>query len=227
MTEERERRRMASYLHDVIGQTLAMCKLKIRSLQRSAVPDASEKALQELRELIEQSIHNTQSLTFELCPPILYELNLEAAIEWLAERFQQQHSITFHVENDRIPKPMSDEARVILFQAVREIFVNIVKHAEARTVNVQMKRDDSSIQIIICDDGVGFDPKTVSAVTMSAAKGGFGLFNVRERLMSIGGNLEIQSSSQMGTKVSIRCPLLENVKTDSGEKISENEKGAR
>jgi PAS domain S-box-containing protein len=208
ITEERERRRMASYLHDVIGQTLTLCKLKIRSIQRSTSSDSSERTLQELRELIEQSITNTQSLTFELCPPILYELNLESAIEWLAEQFQMQHSMIFEVEDDGRPKPVRIEDRVILFQAVREVFMNVVKHSGAKKVRIRVGREDSTIRIVIHDDGVGFDVDA-KAIPDKAAGGGFGLFNIRERLGSLGGLLSIDSSPEKGTTVSISSPLTD------------------
>ncbi len=208
MTEERERRRMASYLHDVIGQTLTLCKLKIRSIQLSSSNDMSGNTLQELRELIEQSITNTQSLTFELCPPILYELNLEAAIEWLAEQFHMQHSMSFEVEDDGRHKPVRIEDRVILFQAVREVFMNVVKHSEAKKVTVKVGREDSAIRIVIHDDGVGFDVDA-KAIPDKAAGGGFGLFNIRERLGSLGGLLSIESSPGNGTTVSITSPLTD------------------
>jgi PAS domain S-box-containing protein len=206
MTEERERRRMASYLHDVIGQALTLCKLKIRSLQRSTSAETTVKTLQELRELVEQSIANTQSLTFELCPPILYELNLEAAIEWLAEQFSAQHAIEFEVVDDRQQKPVGIESRVILFQAAREVFMNVVKHADAKKVCVSMHRTGSNIRLVVQDDGVGFDVEK-KMVTEKPSGGGFGLFNIRERLRSLGGAVNIESSPEHGTTVTISAPL--------------------
>jgi signal transduction histidine kinase len=211
LTEERERRRMAVYLHDVIGQSLAMCKIKIRTLQRSfSVPDA-EMALKEARELVEQSIRDTQSLTFELCPPILYELRFEAAVEWLADRMQQQHGIAFRCEDDRQPKPLGDDIRVILFQAIREIFVNVVKHARAKNVQVAFAKCHGTIRIDITDDGVGIE--TSRHGDRAAGGGGFGLFNIRERLTYLGGKLEIESHLSRGTHVTITAPLRE----DSGD----------
>lgn len=201
LTEERERRRMASYLHDVIGQTLALCKLKIRGLQRSGASPGS--ALQELRDLIDQSIHNTQSLTFELCPPILYELSFEAAVEWLTERMKQQSGVEFRCLDDRQPKPLSEEVRVILFQAVREILVNVVKHAQARCVEVQLGRRGPEYVIVIRDDGVGFD----LAQKNPQSGGGFGLFNIRQRLTYLHGRLEVESKPGSGTRVTIAAPL--------------------
>lgn len=207
LTEERERRRMAVYLHDVIGQTLAMCKIKIRSLQRSPSVADAEKSLNEARELVEQSIRDTQSLTFELCPPILYELRFEAAVEWLAEQMQLQHSISFRVEDDKERKPLANDFRVILFQAVREIFINVVKHAEAKNVNVVITKFQQNIRIEITDDGIGID---TSKQTHREKSGGFGLFNIRERLMYLGGKLEITSLPARGTHVTITAPLHED-----------------
>jgi PAS domain S-box-containing protein len=204
LTEERERRRMASYLHDVIGQTLALCKIKVRALQKAPTAEGLEAPLVDLRGLIEQSIHNTQSLTFELCPPILYELSLEAAVEWLGERMHEQSGLAIVIEDDKQPKPLSSDMRAVLFQAVREILVNIIKHAQATLVNVRLSRSDGTFHIAIRDDGVGFD---VSRKGETKSGGGFGLFNIRERLSYLGGQLEIESRPGAGTNVSIIAPL--------------------
>ncbi|MBI1805668.1 MAG: PAS domain S-box protein [Ignavibacteria bacterium] len=213
LTEERERRQMASYLHDVIGQTLALCKIKIRSLQRSVSLGNGTTLLQELRELVEQSIYDTQSLTFELCPPILYELSLEAAIEWLSEQMQQQHKIEFRFIDDKQAKPVVDELRIVLFQAVREVFMNVIKHANAQRVTVGVLKENTNIRIDIQDNGIGFDS---SAQTNSTdAGGGFGLFNIRERLAYLGGKVEISSWPHAGTTVTIKAPLnVDGVSTD-------------
>lgn len=211
LTEERERRRMASYLHDVIGQTLALCKIKVRGLQKSSAVGDNESSLRDLRDLIEQSIHNTQSLTFELCPPILYELSFEAAIEWLAERTQGQSTLTIRVEHDKEKKPISDDMRIILFQAVREMLMNIIKHAQATKVAISLARLRETYVITIQDDGIGFDTSNRdSGVTTG---GGFGLFNVRERLRHLGGHLEISTPESGGTCVTLVAPLALEVTT--------------
>jgi len=205
LTEERERRRMATYLHDVIGQTLALSKMKIRGLERTGLPPVHQQSLEAIRVLIDQSITDTQTLTFELCPPILYELSFEAAIEWLTERMESQHGIAIEFHNDRHPKKLSEEVKVLLFHAVREVLVNIIKHAEARRAVVLLSHLDGSMQIEITDDGKGFDMARKSG--SSAGGGGFGLFNIRERLAYLGGNLEIKSQAGEGTRVTITSPL--------------------
>jgi PAS domain S-box-containing protein len=203
LTEERERHRMATYLHDVIGQTLALCRIKIRGLERSAPPEELTAPLNEVRELVDLSIRNTRSLTFELCPPILYELSFEAAVGWLAEEFHQQHGILFEVTDDGQPKPLNEEMRTILFQALREIFVNVIKHAGARRADVSIARDADHIRVVVHDDGAGFEMEKLAR----PGTGGFGLFNIRERLKYLGGVMEITSSPGAGTRVAVSAPL--------------------
>jgi signal transduction histidine kinase len=161
--------------------------------------------LQDIRDFIDQSITNTQTLTFELCPPILYELSFEAAIEWLTEKIQTQHNITIEFHDDRQPKHLAEDVRVLLFQAIREVLVNIVKHAEAGHACVSLSCVDNTIHIDISDDGIGFD--AARKTEPSFAGGGYGLFNIRERLTYLGGHLEISSAGGAGTRVIITAPL--------------------
>ena len=205
LTEERERHRMATFLHDVIGQTLALCKIKIRGIQKSAIPDPWSGSLSEVRDLVDLSIRNTQSLTFDLCPPILYELSFEAAAGWLADQFHQQHGIEFIVHDDGAAKPLTEEMRAILFQALREIYVNVVKHAAATKVDVALSRCGQNIRIVVRDNGGGFDVETLRHPEPD--RGGFGLFNIRERLKYLGGSMDVSSAKGAGTCVTIDAPL--------------------
>ncbi len=203
-TEERERRRMANFLHDIIGQALILCKLKTRSLHHNAKTDTLRDELNGITSILDQTINHTQTLTFDLYPTVLYQQNLEVAISWLAERMQQQHGIRFSIDDDRREKPIADEMRHILFLAVREIFVNIIKHAEAKNVTIKLFSDGTFFYIGIIDDGVGFETEEI---TSSHNGGGFGLFNIRQRLMNIGGSLDITSAPAKGTRVTIVAPL--------------------
>jgi PAS domain S-box-containing protein len=202
LTEERERRRIATELHDHIGQTLALCKIKLGTLRGSAISPLAE-SLDEIRNLIEQTIQYTRSLTFELSPPILYELGFEAAVEWLGEQILKKHGINFCFENDG-HKPLNDESRVLLFQTVRELLVNVAKHAQARNTEVSIQRDGDNIRIDVEDDGVGFD---TSKFDYYLRRGGFGLFSIRERLRHLGGHIEMKSEPGHGTQVTVVTPL--------------------
>jgi signal transduction histidine kinase len=143
-------------------------------------------------------------LTFELSPPILYELGLEVALEWLAEQIQEKHGILANFEDDKEPKPLVNDVRVLLFQAVRELLINIVKHAQAHKVKISVRRENNNIKIIIEDDGVGFSTSEGRELGKTT---GFGLFSIRERLKIYGGHLEVHSEPGKGTRVTLVAPL--------------------
>jgi signal transduction histidine kinase len=205
LAEERERRRIATELHDHIGQNLAISKIKLGLIRESAATTKFAGPLEEIHKLIDQTIRFTRSLTFELSPPVLYEFGLEAAIEWLAERIQDQYDIQVHIENDQQDKPLSDDVRVLLFQAVRELLINVVKHAQSKRVSVQIAKQGQNIRLQVEDFGKGFDVATMESNT--AKPSGFGIFNIRERLKHFGGSVEIKSAPSQGTRVTLMVPL--------------------
>jgi PAS domain S-box-containing protein len=204
LSEERERRRIATELHDRIGQSLAFARLKLAGLSRE------RNELKPVQDLIEQAIVDTRSLTFELSPPVLYELGLVPALEWLTRKIEQEHGVKTRFHDDGEPKPLHENFRVVLFQAVRELLVNVVKHAQATHAQVLMRRDGDALRIMIEDDGVGFE--------VSKSKGeaprSFGLFNVRERVEYLGGKVKIRSVTNCGTRVTLIAPL--NLETKTG-----------
>ncbi len=201
LTGEQERRRLAVFLHDQVGQTLAVIRLKLAAIQKPPT-DGYSKQVANIMELVDQAIQGTRSLTFDLSPPILYELGLEAALEWLAEQFQKQHDITFKFEDDGQPKPLSDASRGLLFMAVRELLVNVVKHAQAKNVDISISQESGKLRVIVQDDGVGFNDSQIEEQT-----DGFGLFSIRERLRHIDGNFILKSHRGHGTCVSLVAPL--------------------
>ena len=201
LAEERERRRIASDLHDRIGQSLAVSKMKLESMprltpERTAVDDAID--------LLAQSIVDTRTLIFDLSPPILYELGLEDALSWLAEDLGKRWGIAFELDTDRAAKPLDDATASLVFRAVRELLTNVLKHARVRAATVSLRRLGNEMEIDVKDRGVGFDLETAQA---RAGHGGFGLFNVREQISRLGGTVEVESAVTKGTRVSLRVPL--------------------
>ena len=144
-------------------------------------------------------------MVFELSPPILYDLGFEPAMEWLAEHMQQQYGLVVEVEDDNHPKPLDNEARVLLFRAVRELLFNVLKHAQASCARVCMRRDGEHLRVIVEDNGVGFAPDQVGA--SSGKIEGFGLFSIKERLNYFGGRMEIESTPGEVTRVILSFPL--------------------
>jgi PAS domain S-box-containing protein len=202
--EERERHLIAADLHDHIGQNLALSQIKLGALREALSPPDLVAGLDEIRDLIGQTLQYTRSLTVELSPPVLYELGLEAAVEWLAEKIQRTHGIRIGFQDDGRPKVTDDEVRFLLFKIVRELLLNVVKHSRAGSANVSLARENSFIRITVADDGVGFDPASV----MNGNEG-FGLFVVRRRLNAVGGRVEIESVPNQGTRVTLTAKLRE------------------
>jgi len=202
LAEEKERRRIASELHDGAIQNLALAKIKLGEFEKGLSPKRRGNTLDEIRELLDHSIHDARSLIFELSPPVLYELGLEAAVEWLGEQFQARYGISCRVVADEGGVPRNINMEVILFQVLRELLVNVVKHANSSRVDITLRRLGDRLSLQVRDDGIGFD---AAAVISNSGSGGFGLFNIRERLKLLGATFEIDSGK--GTSVTVTAPL--------------------
>lgn len=201
LAEERERRRLAIQLHENIGQILAFARIKLGMLTAEAATSDLAADLNELRNQIDHTIQFTRSLTFELSPPTLYQLGFGDAVQWLASQFQENCGTEIEVQQEPHPTPLTDDARILLFLAVRELLVNVAKHAQARHAKVVIAKAEGWLRIQVEDDGVGFD------VAKSRAAG-FGLFSIRERLEHIGGHLRVKSKPGHGTMVALAIPLI-------------------
>lgn len=206
LAEERERRRIASDLHDQVGSTLAAAKIKLGQVQQAAAGGHRiDQALKEVRDLIESTITSTRSLTFDLASPILYEIGLEAALESLADELHKRHGIRRRFRDDGLPKPLRRDSQVVIYHAVRELLMNVVKHAHAGSVHVSIGRDGGDVRVCVEDDGIGF--KTPDEGFHISRSGGFGLFHAGQRLNHLGGRLEVRSEPRRGTAVMVVAPL--------------------
>jgi PAS domain S-box-containing protein len=206
LAEERERRRIAGELHDNVSQSLALAKIKLDALRASITYQPLVEALKETCGTLEKAIQDTRNLTFDLSYPILYELGFEAAVaEWLNEQVQDKHGIATEFINDGQPKPLDDNVRVLLFRNVRELLMNVIKYANAGKVRVSVRRIDDSIEVVVEDNGVGFD--TAEVRSLSGKRAEFGLFSVRESIEELGGSFEIESKPGAGCKATMTAPL--------------------
>ena len=205
LIEENEKRRVASELHDGIGQPLALTKIKLGILNKNLKSEKDRSTIKEILKLIEQTITETRTLTFQLSPPILYELGLTQAIIWLIDEFRKNHNINISFNDDGSDKSFDNSTRYFLFQAVRELLVNIVKHSGSDSADLSMQSDGGKLKIIIKDNGAGFS-------TLDT-ENGFGLFNIRERMNQINGSFEVISFPGKGTSVLISVPFKQESTT--------------
>jgi PAS domain S-box-containing protein len=203
LTQEKERRQIADDLHDHIGQNLVLAKMKLGEL-KSLLPPQHSASIEQVRTVLDQSIKDTRSMIYDLCPQVLYELGLEAAIDWLVEQTQTKYGLRCVAEIKPLQRPIREDRRVILFQAIRELLVNVAKHARATQAKVIFQGDGVRVRIQVADDGRGFDP---SLLTFPESTGkGFGLFSIRERLALLGGALKIDSVPGQGTTATVTMP---------------------
>lgn len=207
LAEEAERRQVAVGLHDQIGQTLALAQMKLRTASVDLADHGASAPLGDLHKLLEQVIAETRSLTFELSPPILYELGFEAAVEWLVDRAETRHDLEVTFLDDGAPKPLSQDVSVLLFRAIRELVFNVAKHAEATRLQVTVSRAGDDLVVEVIDDGVGFEPARLEM--RSEGDRTFGLFSIRERMRQIGGRFRIDSAARFGTVATLVAPVHE------------------
>jgi PAS domain S-box-containing protein len=203
--EQRERRRLATVLHDHLQQLLVGAKFNLRVLQGDLPEGPLREQLRAIDELLDESLASSRSLTVELSPPILSHGNLVAALHWLSRQIAEKNSLQVQVQADERANPTSDEVRVLLFQAVRELLLNIIKHAHVGQATVEMAhaRHDT-VRITVADSGRGFDPARVVGDHSSS---GFGLFSIRERIELMGGRMEVESAPGRGTRIHLTAPL--------------------
>jgi signal transduction histidine kinase len=206
MTEERERHNIAIDLHDSVGQILAFLKIELGNLQRSGIPRNLAEALGNIRKQVEQAIKQTRTLTFDISPPELYTLGFESAVEELAQRFAEKGNFQCLFETTDEPKPLSEQIKIFLYRSVRELLINATKHSRAKVVRIDLCRVNNDIQITVQDDGVGFSMSDLEEASRDKTVG-FGLLSIRERLMHIGGKIDIQSGNGMGTTIKLLAPL--------------------
>jgi signal transduction histidine kinase len=208
-TEQKERKRLANILHDHIQQLLVAAKVHLQLARKQTRVGLCNQALKQAVELVNETIKAAKSLTVELSPPILHESGLVAAMNWLSTWMREKHSFVVHVSAEQEIPPDAEGTCLLLFQAVRELLFNASKHSGTGSAQVTITlfpgdhpRDDR-VQVAVTDQGVGFDSEQTQA---RGAAAGFGLFRVRESLSLLGGQCTVESSPQLGTRVTVVAP---------------------
>jgi PAS domain S-box-containing protein len=199
--EEAERRRVSEALHANVGQLLKEALTRLATLRANVKSTEVVAVVDEVVERCKRAVDYTRSLVVELSPPILYDLGLEPALEWLIEQHAGLECLSIELHDDGRPKPTDDDVRALLFNAVRELLVNAAKHTRASLARVSVSRDGDFICVVVEDDGKAFDIDSLSGAH------GFGLFSIRQRLDFVGGSFTLQTRSGSGTRVTLRAPL--------------------
>ena len=202
LTEQREHQRLAQVLHDGLQQLLVAAQFRTTLLER--LPDPRVQAgARELRDLLQEALTASRSLTAELSPPVLQTGGLIPALEWLAQWMAETHQLVVDLHAETNQQPESDALKILLFQAIRELLFNVVKHTGVRQARVEITQSDGHMRVVVADEGQGFDPDQRQAASM----GGLGLPSIRQRLEFVGGRLEVASRPGQGSRFTLSVPL--------------------
>ncbi|HPQ41344.1 MAG TPA: sensor histidine kinase [bacterium] len=204
MAEVRERRRIAEDLHDHLGQYLALIQMKLSTFQGNTMFCGQEQELVEIQNLLNKAIQFTRHLTMAVSPTMLYDLGLIPTLRWLAEQYERQYQLPITVTAKKGIPELQPDIRGVLYRSIRELLLNVIKHAGAGHAGLNISFERGLIVITLTDDGDGFDPDALDH------ENAFGLFSIRERMMYLGGSLDLESAPGKGTTVTIRCPVMED-----------------
>jgi len=205
LAEERQRRRIAVEVHDEIGQNLAFAKMKLGELRRHQVHGVGLEILDEVGALIDGAIQDTRALVSELGSPVLYELGFVPAVEGMCREIEVRHRLNVVFKDDRRTKPLANDVQVLLFQSLREVLTNVLKHARADTVEVSLSVQADWLHIDVRDNGEGFDLLLLDGKINEQKS--FGIFSIQQRLESLGGDMKIESAPGKGTRITLTAPL--------------------
>jgi signal transduction histidine kinase len=189
-------------LHDQVGQTMTALGILLGSIEdlRTRDEDAFRRRLEDLKRLNADAMRNIRDLAMGLRPSMLDDIGLEAALQWQGRQFSRHTQVPCEVKVEGALDVLTDAHRTCIYRVVQEALTNCARHAKASHVLVSVSADEISLNLIVRDDGIGFDSD-------SKSRGGIGLLGMRERVQALDGNLDISSSSRTGTTVYVQIPI--------------------
>jgi signal transduction histidine kinase len=207
LAEEKERRKIAEYLHDGISQTLSFINIRLTSLLNDEHSQKTKKIIRESSDMVKNTIAESRLLTYDLSPPILYELGLIPAIQWKLDQIGEKYNLNTLLQTNNIVLDFNDDVKILLYRTICELLANIIKHANANLINIEIVKENKYFCISVKDNGKGFRYKQGNNLSENK---GFGLFSIHERLELINGFLSINSDNKKGTEVIVK--ILANKK---------------
>lgn len=209
LAEQHAREQLAKTLHDGLQQLLFSAKLRLdRAVQRAgAASPGLAGLLAEVHRDLDDAVASARSLAVELFPPALQQRDLLEALAWLAAWVGEKYGLDVSVSGDREATPERRDVRILLFESVRELLFNAVKHARTGKASVHLGRGaDDTLVITVEDAGAGFDPSSLALAQRSTRSRGLGLLSIRERLVLLGGRLEIDAAPGRGARFQLVAP---------------------
>lgn len=199
IVEEKQRREFAANIHDHLSQLLVISQMKINDLRKKLQRKEDEKDLEAVSKHIAEALENSRKITYDLSPPVLYELGLIETMYWLTEKLNDEQNINAKFSTDFETLNLPESSLILIFRVIQELVNNALKHAKAKNIEICFNKIDTFFKITIKDDGKGFIVKSNSETKFS--EGGFGLFAVKERVNNLEGSFSVDSKPNMGTTI--------------------------
>lgn len=205
ISEEKIRKQIAIDLHDHVGQMLSSIRMQLARITNMEENQEIIVRMNNISQGLLKSIQATRDAIFDLSPPQLNEIGLYAAVhDWIKEQIERKHHIATEINAKQEEFHLEENTRYLVFRSIKELLMNVVKHAEAKKVKVAMNKKDTMLEICVEDDGIGFyyNPDLLKVTSKS-----YGLFSIQERISDMGGAMEIESKIDKGTKVKLCIPI--------------------
>lgn len=206
LVEDRQRRDLAAAIHDGLAQQLFGLRAQITLLKYPEKLENHQEVVTRTIEILDETMTQARTLSFELFPPVLYEVGLEAALQWLTHAWGERTGITCRFEASGPGVELPEDSRAMAYQCARELLANVHKHAGASRVSVSLADEGAELVLAVADDGRGFDAAEERRPGQDDVAG-FGLFSIRERLRSVGGEVQVSSGAGAGARVELRFPV--------------------
>ncbi|MFW6032334.1 MAG: response regulator [Phycisphaeraceae bacterium] len=212
LSEQRDRQRIATDLHDNLAQLLVACKMHLGLL-----PGESDPARLELESQLDRALHYTRGTIAEISPTLLYDCGLRPALRWLADTVMPRHGLSVELHDDGGCDRCDADLAIVVFQAVRELLINVLRHAGTSRACLEVRHHRGGLEMIVSDGGCGFHPQTSPEAPHEPEHSGFGLFSIQERMALLGGCFEISSTPGQGTRATLWVPLAPDRQADADE----------
>lgn len=215
-SEQDERNRLSRVLHDHIQPLIVGARMQVWEIQRKKDPKTTEKTAQKIEEILGNALESLRSLSVELSPSALQNNGLVGGMRWLKTYMDNQFEMSVSLSVSGEVEPVKDESAFLIFEAAKELLLNVAKHARVNEADLFLRRNDQDlIVLIVSDRGRGFDPKLMDDDMFNTKS--LGLFSIQERLASIGGGMLIETEEGKGTKITLTVPAGENRRVDHSE----------
>ncbi|MGJ8744321.1 PAS domain-containing protein [Polaribacter sp.] len=206
LIEEQQKKEIATNIHDHLSQSLVISKMKINALKKMPQLKLINDDLNFIETHISEALENSRKITYELSPPVLYQLGIIEALYWLFDNVETTHKIACVVSSNVDNIKLNEVKSILLYRSIQEVLTNVIKYAKATKVTLDIDKNKQGVDIVIKDNGIGFDTSILTNIHNHSGSG-FGLFTVQERIKNIQGRFTIKSKINFGTTVKLFIPL--------------------